>query len=124
MSSTICWISPRIAAIRKKSRRPVAAGALPIPRALAASVVLSLVALALALAVSPAVAGITLIYMTGSLVYSLWLKRWRWVDVLALVGFFLLRVLAGAAAAQVAVSGWLFAFVFAVFFWCWPAPSG
>ncbi|SEF59887.1 UbiA family prenyltransferase [Jhaorihella thermophila] len=99
----------------EKSRRPVAAGALPIPRALAASVVLSLVALALALAVSPAVAGITLIYMTGSLVYSLWLKRWRWVDVLALVGFFLLRVLAGAAAAQVAVSGWLFAFVFAVF---------
>ncbi len=99
----------------EKSRRPVAAGALPIPRALASSVVLSLVALALALSVNPAVAGLTLIYMAGSLVYSLWLKRWRWVDVLALVGLFLLRVLTGAAAAQVSVAGWLLAFVFAVF---------
>lgn len=100
----------------EKRNRPVASGALPIPHAMLASGVLTLAALGLALVVSPGVAALTLAYMTGSLAYSLWLKKRRWLDLLTLAGLFLLRVLTGAMAAQVTVSGWLLGFVFAVFF--------
>lgn len=99
-----------------KRTRPIAAGKLPIPLAMAASPALMLAAMALGLAVSPGVAALILTYMSGSLVYSLWLKKRRWLDLAALAGLFLLRVLTGAVAAQVAVSGWLLGFVLAVFF--------
>lgn len=99
----------------EKRTRPIAAGLLPIPEAMLASAGLGVAALSIAAMVSAPVALLTLGYMAGSLVYSLWLKKYRWLDVLALVGLFTLRVLAGAAAAQVTVSGWLLAFVFAVF---------
>ncbi|MFV0513168.1 MAG: UbiA family prenyltransferase [Jhaorihella sp.] len=99
-----------------KRSRPVASGALPIPLAMAASPALVLAAMALGLAVSPGVAALILTYMTGSLVYSLWLKKRRWLDLAALAGLFLLRVLTGAVAAQVPVSAWLLGFVVAVFF--------
>jgi len=100
----------------EKCNRPIAAGALPIQAAMWASLMLSLLALGLALAVGPAVAGLTLIYMLGSLAYSLWLKKWRWVDVLALASLFLLRLITGAAAAMVALPAILLAFGFVVFF--------
>lgn len=100
----------------EKRQRPVAAGELPIPRAMAASGALALAALALGFAVSPGVAALILAYMTGSLVYSLWLKKRRWLDLLALAGLFLLRVLTGAVAAEVPVSGWLPGFILSVFF--------
>ncbi|MGD9864240.1 MAG: UbiA family prenyltransferase [Pseudodonghicola sp.] len=99
-----------------KRNRPIASGALPIRTAMAASVGLVGLALVLALLVSPLVAAMTLLYMASSLTYSLWLKKRRWIDVASLALMFLLRVLTGAAAAQIALPGWLLVFVFAVFF--------
>ena len=100
----------------EKRHRPIASGALPIRAAMVASVLLGVAALALAFMVSPGVAALTLTYMTSSLVYSLWLKKLRWVDVFTLACLFLLRVLTGSVASQISVPGWLLAFVFAVFF--------
>lgn len=100
----------------EKRNRPIASGALPIRTAMAASVLLGMVALGLAFLVNPTVAALTLTYMTSSLVYSLWLKKLRWLDVFTLAGLFLLRVLTGAAASQISVPVWLLAFVFVVFF--------
>ncbi len=48
-------------------------------------------------------------------VYSLRLKRMRWVDIATLAALYTLRVVAGAAAAQVFVSGFMLIFVFPVF---------
>ncbi len=100
----------------EKRNRPIASGALPIRSAMAASALLVIVALGLALLVNPIVAALTLTYMASSLIYSLWLKKLRWVDIVTLACLFLLRVLTGAVAAQVEVSAWLLAFLFAVFF--------
>ncbi|CUH64145.1 Decaprenyl-phosphate phosphoribosyltransferase [Thalassovita gelatinovora] len=100
----------------EKRNRPIASGALPIPVATRASAALVLISLSLALLVSPAVAALTALYMTGSLSYSLWLKKWRWLDVITLACLFLLRLLTGAVAVQVAVPLPLLASAFAVFF--------
>lgn len=100
----------------EKRNRPIAAGALPIQAAMWASPTLSLLALGLALVVGPVVAGLTLVYMLGSLTYSLWLKKWRWVDVLVLASLFLLRLVTGMAAAMAALPATLLAFGFVVFF--------
>lgn len=100
----------------EKRFRPIASGALPIQTAMKASVLLMICAILLALGVSPAVAGLTILYMIGSLSYSLWLKKRRWLDVLALACLFMIRLLTGAVAAQVAVPALLLVFSFAVFF--------
>ena len=100
----------------EKRARPIASGALPIRDAMVASGGLVLLALALAWGAGPPVAGLTLFYMVLSLTYSLWLKKRRWIDVASLAVMFLLRVLTGAAAAQIAVPGLVLGFVFAVFF--------
>jgi len=99
----------------EKRDRPIASGALPIGEAMAASGALALLALMLAWGAGPPVAGLTLLYMVVSLGYSLWLKKRRWVDLASLAAMFLLRVLTGAAAAQVTVPGVLLGFVFSVF---------
>ncbi|MDQ2092278.1 UbiA family prenyltransferase [Marimonas arenosa] len=100
----------------EKRHRPIASGMLPIPVAVMASATLAALALTLALAVGPPVAGLTLIYMLGSLGYSLWLKKRRWLDVVALACLFLLRVVAGAVAAGVQIPPILLALGFTVFF--------
>lgn len=100
----------------EKRHRPIASGALPIGPAMAISAALVLAAIVLSGAVSPAVTGLTLLYMASSLGYSLWLKRRRWLDVLALAAMFLLRVLTGAVAAGVAIPALIAAFAFAAFF--------
>ena len=100
----------------EKRNRPIASGALPIRNAMVASAALVALALGLAWLAGPPVAGLTLLYMATSLTYSLWLKKKRWVDLLSLAFMFLLRVLTGAVASQVAVPLVVLGFVFAVFF--------
>lgn len=100
----------------EKRFRPIASGRLPIPVAMRLSMLLALLATSLALSVDLAVALLTLTYMGGSLSYSLWLKKRRWLDLLALTGLFLLRLLTGAFAAGVTVTPHLLALAFVVFF--------
>jgi len=72
-------------------------------------------ALSIAAALNGTFFGIVSLYMALSLAYSLRLKRLRWIDIATLASLYTLRVTAGAAAAEVYVSGYLLVWVFPVF---------
>lgn len=91
-----------------KRLRPLAAGTLGVPAAVAA--VLLLVA-AVAVVASFLGAGFVRIlaaYLVLNLLYTLWFKHIVILDVMCIGTFFVLRVLAGAEATRVQVSSWLF----------------
>jgi 4-hydroxybenzoate polyprenyltransferase len=90
-----------------KRNRPIASGALPAPVATGAALVMGAGSLGLGFALDPATGGFTAAYLALNLLYSFGLKHVVIVDVMTLSLGFVLRVLAGAAAISVAVSGWL-----------------
>ena len=99
----------------KKCRRPFASGAVPIRVGMAACLGLAVLALALGATLGAPFVWIVALYMAVSLAYSLRLKRLRWIDIATLAALYTLRVVAGAAAAQVYVSGFLLVWIFPVF---------
>jgi 4-hydroxybenzoate polyprenyltransferase len=90
-----------------KRHRPIASGALSVGVAGTAAGALLAVAAILALATSPAVAGILALYALLNFLYSAGLKHVVILDVMIVAVGFVLRVLAGGLAAQVHVSSWL-----------------
>ncbi len=98
-----------------KCRRPFASGAVPINIGMAACLGLAVLALGLAAALNWTFFGVVVLYMVLSLAYSLKLKRLRWVDIATLAGLYTIRVVAGAAAGQVDVTGYMLVFIFPVF---------
>jgi 4-hydroxybenzoate polyprenyltransferase len=91
----------------KKRTRPLASGALSVTTARMAAAVLLLGALGGLWLLAPSVAACAGAYLLLNLAYSLALKHVPFVDVLCIAAGFLLRVLAGAYAADVVPSGWL-----------------
>jgi 4-hydroxybenzoate polyprenyltransferase len=96
----------------RKSRRPIASGAVSIPAAWAAAALLTVAALVLPLVfLDPAVRWTTLIflgvYVVNVWTYSLRLKHIVILDVMSLSMGFVLRVLGGCAAAAIVPSTWL-----------------
>jgi 4-hydroxybenzoate polyprenyltransferase len=90
-----------------KRLRGVASGAVPVPAALGtAAVLLGAAFLALGLAARPALPWVGL-YVVVTLAYSLGLKHVPLFDVFVIASGFVLRVLAGSAAASVRPSHWL-----------------
>jgi 4-hydroxybenzoate polyprenyltransferase len=59
--------------------------------------------------------GVLLVYLTITLLYSLWLKAIAMVDVVILAGLYTLRIIAGTVAISVAPSFWLLAFAMFMF---------
>ncbi len=99
-----------------KRNRPFASGTLPIGDGLALIPLLVLTSLVLG-ALLPPLFLVTLAAYGGlNLAYSLYLKRKLLVDVLALAGAYILRILAGNAAGPVEMSHWLLAFALFLFF--------
>jgi len=90
-----------------KRNRPVAAGLISTRAALSAAVVLLAGSIFLAFLVSPSVGAIAVTYVLINILYGLALKRIVIVDVFAIASFFVLRLLAGAAAVHVQPSVWL-----------------
>ncbi|MGY1594124.1 decaprenyl-phosphate phosphoribosyltransferase [Geodermatophilus sp. SYSU D00708] len=91
----------------RKRSRPVAAGTVPVPVALVAGVALLAGSLAGALLLTrPALAGVLGAYVAISLAYSFWLKDQPVIDLAAVASGFLLRGVAGGAAAGIALSQW------------------
>lgn len=99
----------------KKKHRPFASGAVPIKIGMLACVGLGAIAIALGAYLNPVFLAVIITYMALSLAYSLKLKRMRWIDVATLAGLYTLRVIAGAAAAEVYVTGYMLVFIFPVF---------
>ncbi|WP_292021894.1 UbiA family prenyltransferase [Maritimibacter sp. UBA3975] len=99
----------------KKKHRPFASGAVPISVGMATGAGVGLAALLIAALLSPGFLAVIVCYMCLSLAYSLKLKRLRWIDIGVLAGLYTLRVVAGAYASGVDVSGYLLAFIFPAF---------
>jgi 4-hydroxybenzoate polyprenyltransferase len=94
-----------------KRNRALAAGTIGILPAIAACAVLLASGITLAaLATGLPVVGLLLLYCAVTLSYSLYLKRLPVLDVTVLASLFTLRLVLGAAAAQVRVSAWLLVF--------------
>lgn len=92
-----------------KRHRPIAAGVLSPRTALAWAAALALGALATTGALGWWVAVCAALYLGQNIAYSLKLKQVAFVDVSLIASGFLLRVLAGAAAIDVPISGWILA---------------
>ena len=91
-----------------KRLRPLASGALKVPAAVAAILVLIAAAAGLAACLGAGFAVVLGAYLLLNLLYTLWLKHMVILDVMCIATFFVLRVLAGAEATGVLVSSWLF----------------
>ena len=93
-----------------KCHRPIALGAVSVPTAYALMAVLALLS-ALLLFFLPQrageTAGIVAFYFLLNMAYCLWLKRHAIIDVCTVAFGFVLRILAGGMACDVAVSNWL-----------------
>ena len=90
-----------------KRRRPIASGALPERLAVALAVLLLGASLGAAFVLSARFGLVALAYAILLVAYSLWLKAVVIVDVLTVATGFVLRAVAGAAAVDVDISGWL-----------------
>jgi 4-hydroxybenzoate polyprenyltransferase len=90
-----------------KRFRAIASGALPVRTAKLGAAVLALGGLLVGLVVSPAACGVVAAYGALTFAYSFGLKTLVIIDVMAIAGCFLLRVLAGAVAVGVVASPWL-----------------
>ena len=93
-----------------KRHRPIAAGRTPARRMVGLGAILVAGGLAFVFALSVAAAPFVLLYVMMTCVYSLWLKRRLFFDVIVLALLYGVRVLAGAAAASIMPSPWLLAF--------------
>lgn len=98
-----------------KRHRPIAAGTLPIPVALAASALLAAAALALCAWFDPLLALVALVYFVSTVSYSLYLKRLLMVDIVTLAILYSLRILGGSASTHIEPSFWLLTFSFFLF---------
>jgi 4-hydroxybenzoate polyprenyltransferase len=100
----------------RKKNRPLASGQLAPTHAIALLLLMFAGGLAIALLLPWAFFGVLLLYCVLTLAYSLRLKDIAVVDVLVLAGFYGLRVVAGVAALDIALSAWLLACCLFLFF--------
>jgi decaprenyl-phosphate phosphoribosyltransferase len=91
-----------------KRRRPIAAGELSVPVALAAAAVLLAASIALPLLVSSTgeLWMVIAVYVAVQLAYCLWLKHQPVIDLTVVSSGFLLRAVAGGVAAGLQLSQW------------------
>jgi 4-hydroxybenzoate polyprenyltransferase len=95
------------AANPKKRSRPIAAGLVPVGRAIAAAVVLAVAAMGSTLFLPAACRGILAAYLTIGLAYSVRLKHSVLIDVMIIALGFVLRILHGVYAVGVAPTPWI-----------------
>jgi len=94
----------------RKSTRPFACGEVSVATGLTLAAALLVAALAISLGLSIRFRLLLAAYCALALAYSLVLKRILLLDALALAALYTLRIIAGAAAASVALSFWLLLF--------------
>jgi 4-hydroxybenzoate polyprenyltransferase len=92
-----------------KKNRPLASGRLPVRLALFAALLLPTTALGLSLLVSPGLTMVLVAYFILHVAYSFWLKDIVIMDVFAIAGGFVLRLVAGVVVINVEqFSPWLY----------------
>jgi len=90
----------------RKSSRPIPAGQLPVPAAIAAAVVLAAASLVISALISLALLGVVVAYAVFTVAYSLGLKHEPVIELALLAVGFLLRAIAGGAASGLPISQW------------------
>ena len=93
-----------------KKFRPIPAGIISIPSALAVAALLFTLSICLSLLATPMFFPVVLVYCILSFTYSTKVKKIAIADILFLAGLYTVRIFAGGIAAQVEVSEWLLAF--------------
>jgi decaprenyl-phosphate phosphoribosyltransferase len=91
-----------------KRRRPIAAGVVPVPTAVATAVVLILASLAIAAVVNIGLLITIASYLAMTTAYVYYLKFQPVLDVVAVAAGYVIRTIGGATAAQVPISPWFF----------------
>lgn len=91
----------------KKSKRPIASGAISVGTAATFAVVLAVVSLGAAYALDRQFFAVGLAYVALLISYSVWLKHSPVLDVLVIAFGFVLRAFAGSVVLHVAFSHWL-----------------
>jgi 4-hydroxybenzoate polyprenyltransferase len=99
----------------RKCMRPFASAQLPISSGVLMVCGALVFAAGLAWVVSPAFLAMLLFYLVTTTVYSLVLKEYVLLDVIALSFLYTLRILAGAVAIGAAISAWLLVFSLFIF---------
>jgi decaprenyl-phosphate phosphoribosyltransferase len=89
-----------------KCRRPIAAGLVSVPTALATAALLAVLSLVVGWAITPGLAAVVLIYGLIQLAYCLRLKRQALLDLFCVASGFLLRAIGGVVAAGLSFSPW------------------
>ncbi|HKP89682.1 MAG TPA: decaprenyl-phosphate phosphoribosyltransferase [Thermoleophilaceae bacterium] len=89
-----------------KRHRPIAAGELGVPQALALGVLLLIVGFAVAAVVRLEFLIVAVVYILITASYTMWLKHIAVVDIVAIASGFILRAVAGGVAADVPLSRW------------------
>jgi decaprenyl-phosphate phosphoribosyltransferase len=89
-----------------KRHRPIAAGLVSVPSALLAAVALAALSLSLASRITPALAGVILLYGLIQIGYCVQLKRMPLLDLFCIASGFLLRAIAGVVAGGYGFSPW------------------
>lgn len=90
----------------RKRHRPIASGAVPVPLAVVAGIVLIASSLGVAALATPAFMLVLLTYLALNVAYVLWLKHVPVLDIAVVASGFLLRALAGGAATGIPISDW------------------
>ncbi len=90
-----------------KRHRPIASGALSVPAASIAAIVLAAASIAMTLSFGTFFTTLLVVYLGINLAYSSGLKHVVILDVMAVSSGYVIRVLAGAEAIGVVVSNWL-----------------
>jgi 4-hydroxybenzoate polyprenyltransferase len=99
----------------EKHKRPLAAGLLSLPIALATCVLLALAALGISALLFTPLFFVLLLYFVATIAYSFYLKRLLMVDVIMLALLYSLRIFGGGVSAQIELSFWLLSFSFFIF---------
>ncbi|MGH7622199.1 MAG: decaprenyl-phosphate phosphoribosyltransferase, partial [Gemmatimonadaceae bacterium] len=92
----------------RKSKRPIAAGLLPVRTAWSAAVALAALGNAAAFALNWRVGLVVLSYTVLMVAYSYALKHMVLIDLMVIAAGFVLRAMAGALAVDVPISPWLY----------------
>jgi len=98
----------------KKSRRPVASGAISRKNAVIVALILTVTSWLISFRISPNFFGLIVLYFSIQIAYSIYLKHISVADIFSIASGFVIRVLAGGAAFHVNVSRWLLITMFMI----------
>ncbi len=99
----------------RKQHRPFASCVIPIKTGILFGLLLAIVSLALGMLVGVEFTAWLMVYLFLTCVYSLYLKRLVLIDCFVLSIFYIIRIVAGAAAVYLSVSFWLIMFSIFIF---------